>query len=547
MDIYGKTMNGLCLLFCTFFLVANVRNLPPAHPPSQEAGLLASRLSQVLDSGKTKAKTKGRASDALPAKPKYSPGPNLLEQVNVSADNGETRLSLKFRNPVSGCSRHSAADNTLMFEFEGVLAEGVSGRFPPLALVRGLTVAGGGDVPLRVKLRLAPDVEPNPDTLKSYDGASSCTVALRRRSSGPRPVAVSHLQLEEQRRILAGLHYERHRHRASSGGSDIHVLRFEPGSREVSLGLELGQDTIVGRERLSSLAGRSKAIAAVNASFFAGNGEPLGLVSHGQRLLSVPVFRRSCFGLFQGRTALLGNPGFSGKVETDFGEFLLDGVNQKGAPGKVLVYTPEFGATTHTKGEGIEMAITNERVVALQEGDTPIPAEGFVVGIRGTPSDAMSRVKFWDKVVYDWGLTPPWDTSDFALGGGPRLVRNGEVHVNWKEERFSRAFATTRAPRTAVGVLDSGAIVLLVADGRDPKHNVGLGLSELAQVMIDLGCKDALNLDGGGSTTMWLEGKVVNRPSDGRERAISSALVLKRTQPAAVARLFGATSDIRGT
>ena len=160
----------------------------------------------------------------------------------------------------------------------------------------------------------------------------------------------------------------------------------------------------------------------------------------------------------------------------------------------------------------------------------------------------MKSVKFWDKVKYRWGLTPPWDVSDFAVGGGPRLLTDGDLTVNWEEERFQKSFATTRAPRTAVGVTEDGSFLLLVADGRDKPRNIGLSLFETARVLRRLGCKDGLNLDGGGSTAMWIEGKIVNRPSDGRERAISSALVLtRRHHGAAFARGNIASSPIQGT
>ena len=84
-----------------------------------------------------------------------------------------------------------------------------------------------------------------------------------------------------------------------------------------------------------------------------------------------------------------------------------------------------------------------------------------------------------------------------------------------------------RHPRTAIGWNDS-YFYLVTVDGRQPHLSVGMTLNELARYLVSLGCREAMNLDGGGSTTMWVGGSVVNRPSDGEERAVANALILLR-------------------
>jgi len=473
----------------------------------------------------------------------------MVGDVLVSRRDGDTRLSLELTSPVVATGVFDEATRTLTVSLPGVIGTNLAGKFPPLALIERFDVQGDGrNAPLRIVLQVVRDVRPDLSALAKTP-TKRVTIAFTA-AAGAESAADEQLLASEGTFIGEGLQYQCHRYRAADGaGSDVHVLRYALQSPEFALGLRLGQETILGRERMSSMATNARAVAAVNASFFAGNGEPLGLVSTGRNLLSVPIFRRSCFGIFDGKLALLGNPGFSGKLETDFGEFWLAGINQSGsgATGKVLVYTPEFGATTHTKGKGLEMAISNGRVVALQESDSPIPPDGFVVGLRGTPPEAMRNVKFWNQVRYRWGLTPPWDVSDFAVGGGPRLLTDGEITVTWQEEHFTKSFAETRAPRTAVGVAGNGDIVLVVADGRDGPRNAGLSLDELASVMRRFGCRDACNLDGGGSSEMWIQGKIVNRPSDGRERPISSALVLTRRQGATFAGVRRQPDAIQGT
>lgn len=111
------------------------------------------------------------------------------------------------------------------------------------------------------------------------------------------------------------------------------------------------------------------------------------------------------------------------------------------------------------------------------------------------------------------------------VGGGQILVRDGQAVV------FTNRFALVRNPRTAVGIDASGTqLTFLVVDGRQPWLSIGMSLGELSQEMVRLGCAAAINLDGGGSSTMVCRDPVtnkpavVNSPSDTRERAVADVL-----------------------
>jgi exopolysaccharide biosynthesis protein len=108
-----------------------------------------------------------------------------------------------------------------------------------------------------------------------------------------------------------------------------------------------------------------------------------------------------------------------------------------------------------------------------------------------------------------------------AIAGGPALVEAGTI-PGWKPPQ-------PRHPRTALGWNDAH-LFLVVVDGRQPALSVGMTMPELAELMQRLGCRDALNLDGGGSSTFWLDGKLVNSPSDGWERAVANGLVVVQTR-----------------
>jgi exopolysaccharide biosynthesis protein len=114
--------------------------------------------------------------------------------------------------------------------------------------------------------------------------------------------------------------------------------------------------------------------------------------------------------------------------------------------------------------------------------------------------------------------TPPFNEPVLqAVGGNRVLVRDGEVVA---EDQV-------RHPRTAAGFNDR-EIILVTVDGRQPGWSVGMTMTELAHLMQRLGCTEAVNLDGGGSTTAWAQQFILNRPSDGGERSIANALLVVR-------------------
>jgi exopolysaccharide biosynthesis protein len=117
-----------------------------------------------------------------------------------------------------------------------------------------------------------------------------------------------------------------------------------------------------------------------------------------------------------------------------------------------------------------------------------------------------------------------WDVRD-ALAAGPRLVVGGEVRVTLEEEGFFGSYLREPHPRTAAGRTADGALILMVIDGRQSESR-GATLEELARLMVEAGAVDALNLDGGGSSTLAVNGTLVNRPTGGTtERQVMSALI----------------------
>jgi len=116
-----------------------------------------------------------------------------------------------------------------------------------------------------------------------------------------------------------------------------------------------------------------------------------------------------------------------------------------------------------------------------------------------------------------------------AIGGGPVLVQNNKVQISNNEERkFAGNAINDRHPRTAIGYTNDNKLIILVAEGRSETAS-GLTLTQEAKILVDLGCEEALNLDGGGSTCMLVNGKQTNKPSDKEgERPVPSVFLIEK-------------------
>ncbi|HVN67507.1 MAG TPA: phosphodiester glycosidase family protein, partial [Candidatus Sulfotelmatobacter sp.] len=203
----------------------------------------------------------------------------------------------------------------------------------------------------------------------------------------------------------------------------------------------------------------------------------------------------------------------------------------------VIMYTPAWGEYTGTDTKGVELTVVDSVVQGIQLGNSPIPPNGYVISLSGPATQFVSdNLKTGNKIEMHIRVVP-YNTAPTSIlhmvSGGPRLVKNGITYVSKDEERFKADIAQGRAARTAVGIGRDDKVILVTVDGlprtraaRSAKNSIGMTLEELADLMINLGCVEAMNLDGGGSTTMWIDGRVVNQPAGGSQVRVSNALVV---------------------
>jgi hypothetical protein len=328
------------------------------------------------------------------------------------------------------------------------------------------------------------------------------------------------------------------------GVLSIHILRIDPA--RARLRAALANDEIVGTETVADTASRHGALAAVNAGFFLANGDPAGIFKLGGRLVSDTSRPRGAVGIvragdgygliFDRVTAGVALVIDRGRGRT--ARVPIAGVDTTRLLGKLMLFTPAYHEHTDTAPDGLEWTVDGSppRVTGPPRtaGKTPIPEGGFVLSFGGARAPAALRaLTRGTRVRLETEYTPTatpvesWSNATDIVGGAGLLARDGRYVDDWTEERFGKGFVESRHPRTMIGTSADGTIWLAAVDGRQPERSSGMTLLELQALARRLGLTNALNLDGGGSTTMWVSGQVVNSPSDaGGPRKVSDALLV---------------------
>lgn len=323
----------------------------------------------------------------------------------------------------------------------------------------------------------------------------------------------------------------------------INILRIDPSRARLEMVHAL--DEAVGLETVSSLAMRHGALAAVNSGYFRTTGtyrgDSVGVAVLDGKLLSEPDSVRAAAGLIEKdkkQELVFGHLKFEGKIVAGPGAgHAVNGLNRPRAENELIVFTPEFHRTTLTDPNGLELIVRRGRIIDRRDlkGSSLIPADGFVISASGAARAwALRTLRSGIRVSLDLNVSPVdvaqaalWKQASDIVGGGPQLIRNGRIEITSAAEKILPNFVTDVHPRTAIAKLKSGQILLLTVDGRQPGVSTGMSLAMLADLLIEFGAVDAINLDGGGSTTMVIRNKIVNKPSDATgERPVSDAIMI---------------------
>ena len=343
--------------------------------------------------------------------------------------------------------------------------------------------------------------------------------------------------------LFPGVTYETGVQFTPHGPVAIHIVR---GPRPVGLYRlrpVLSNETITGRETLTAMQRRLVTQATsvgVNGDLFAlADGRPSGILLRDGVLANAPNPDRSSTGvtldglLDVRRVKYFGTWRGTGQRRT------LGRLNKEPVKNGIALFTSDWGRRTPSYPDGVAVVLSpapattpNVDLTApvanvIQGGSAPLAPGTAVLVARGTAAPTLlAEAGVGTTMTFRLILQPDWSVVADAIGGGPLLVRDG-APVYRANEAFTIAQIAPRNPRSAVGQLADGRVLLVVVDGRQSGYSVGMTTFEMAQTLVRLGAVRGMGLDSGGSSALAFEGGLLNRPSDGRERAISTALMLQ--------------------
>jgi hypothetical protein len=369
--------------------------------------------------------------------------------------------------------------------------------------------------------------------------ATSAAAAERMvRGSDATPPRIIPLPPPEPRPLRSDVQYEHWR--SPDPLNSAHILRIARTNAALRPITTLAQRTIVGLETLSGqirhiALGEGRPVAGVNGDFFIikpgpYQGDPRGLQILSGELVSAAANTASFWVDPEGQPHLA-NVQSELHLHWPSGERTPLVLNQERTRSVTALYTPTFGDSTRTTN-GMELVLAktgsgpwlpiqpgvtyHARVLSVSRHNTPIRPDTMVLSFNPTGSSRAKRLPPGTLLDISTDTLPTLRGVQHAISGGPILVQSGQTQA-WEPPQ-------PRHPRTAIG-WNATHFILAVVDGRLPGKSVGMSFPELAEFMRSLGCEEAVNLDGGGSSTLWLDGRVVNSPSDGHERSVANGLV----------------------
>lgn len=320
------------------------------------------------------------------------------------------------------------------------------------------------------------------------------------------------------------------------GRININMLKFNPKNGFAIKPILAEKKKIFFCEKVSFLSKWHNAIAAINGTYFSPQKHiPLGLLIINKEIISYPLYNRAVFFITKDKDFFIDNIQFLPTIQLLQKNISItcNAVNLPRQDNQLVLYTSRYGETTKNteNDDALEFSISSEGIVEnSSNGNMSIPVDGYVLSGHGKAKlwlennlEIGTQISIYSNLGDKWNNI--WNNIEHAISGGPTLIKNGKIAITSKEENFKKDITDGKAPRTAIGITSDKEIIFVVVDGRQ-NISSGFSLKELAEFLLQQDVISALNLDGGGSTTMILKNKILNYPSDGTERKVSNAVLL---------------------
>lgn len=285
---------------------------------------------------------------------------------------------------------------------------------------------------------------------------------------------------------------------------------------------QLSSSRLASKSTITTLARKNNSLVAINGTYFKPQtGVPLGTLMINGKMYTGPIYNRVAMGIFDNGFDMA-RLELNAQVKSFKGNVKVDNINQpRMLSTHVIVYTPEWGSFAPPSPKyGKQIAVEKGKIISIGTQSMPIPQNGYVIV---GPDERLAKIYKAKHIDLDIKTIPNWENVKHIISGGPYLVKNGEVFVDMTEQKLGAIGG--KNPRTAIGYTQDGNFIMVAVDGREGA-SVGLTLKELAWFMKSIGCTNAMNLDGGGSTVMYVNGRVVNMPKVKGGIALSNALTI---------------------
>ena len=327
-----------------------------------------------------------------------------------------------------------------------------------------------------------------------------------------------------------------------SGPWNINIIKIDLQNPWLKFQTVKAGDKLLAFEKTSSMSARNKyeahrVVAAVNGDFYnTANGEQIGAqIANGQLLKTNNDWLNAAFDI--NKKPIIGLNSFSGSVIVNDSIKSISSINKTRNTNELIFYNSFIGSSTSTNQYGTEARISpidnwlvNDTIrcvidtIISNVGNMSIGINKAVLSGHGSSASfIVNNFSVGDTIRVVLKLSPALPNLEQLIGGNTWLIQNGNVNPDNGD----------RHPRTAVGFnQDTTTFYMFLVDGRQPALSVGMTYKELGNYMKTWGVHNALNLDGGGSSTMVVRGNIVNSPSDpGGERSVSNSLLLISTAP----------------
>ncbi len=306
----------------------------------------------------------------------------------------------------------------------------------------------------------------------------------------------------------------------------VHVVEVDLTDSRIDIDLAMANGKSSKLEPVSTMAARNQAVAAINGSFFHGTtvDAPVGLVVKKGEIISDSGHRRTSLGITADRKYMMGIP----KIETGLdmpqeNRFqAINGVNQARKYHQTIVYTPRFGDYTHTNQYGREVVVQKNKVIRYSYGNTKIPRDGFVISSHGKTKNIQTLYPLGTAVSLQVKAEAPWDRAETIVTGAPHLVKQGRIHNTFFQEKLNQSLKRPNS-RSAIGLTHNHKLLMMNVFP-EKGNSGGVTLTRLAQIMLRIGAYEAMALDGGGSTSLYVSEKGMTHHA---KRPVTNALIVK--------------------